>query len=69
MNDTLTTLFEAFLDETPCGPLADELHAVSAELDLLVESKAVTHEILAAYEAAAFAYAFQAGFLAGRDAA
>ena len=69
MNEMHETLFMNFLESRHTGPLAAELHRLSALIDEQIEARDVDMDTIAAYELAACRFAFAGGYAAGMHAA
>lgn len=67
MNDTVETLFDAYLEGEGMTELNKELREVSSGLDAKLAAGTLTCEDLAEYEAVAAHAAFYAGFNAAKE--
>lgn len=64
MNTMLESLFMAFLETTPTGPLAAEMQRISTIIDQQIEAGAVDADTIGDYELAAMRFGFAAGYAA-----
>lgn len=67
MNETVETLFDAYLEGEGMTELNEALRKVSTGLDAKLAAGTLTSEDLAEYEAAAAHAAFYAGFNAAKE--
>ena len=65
MNPAFEALFEAYVNATHTGELANELHKVSAEIDQQIEAGNVEAQTAADYEYAAARLGFYEGLKMG----